>query len=389
MSFCPRVLPALAATLLASATLLPATAEACDVRALKTELNSASPHSAGSVYTRLAACNAASAKSLAKATFSRLLPGESANEAAIAAIGAGAGDVVAAWVDGQQSDERARTIKALGKACGEDPAVAGFFVDTHSRLGEQFWSQRWHAGLRTCRTAPIQSLLSQAVSKKWRDSTQFSSVVEIFARNLGAQALPTLERLATSGDAEQALLIVGVFPDAAGVGSMDGTNQEAAKAAAESIVKLAPELDTKSIEQARISLQALDATPQADALASVRYKDSLQANGTLRWGVIAVETATCKNGKTQLGLHSGVAVEPGKRWSDQVEAPIRAAVEANWPLELSAKCKGTQNIEVLVSSAPLKDDAAFAEWKKGEWKALTKRDNDKLREFEGTELQLP
>ena len=337
MSFCPRVPSLIAVLLITGIAVTSSPAEACDLRGLKSELKEASPHSAGGVYTRLAACDARSAKTAAKDTFPRLIPGESANEAAVAAIGIGAGDVVAAWVDGQQSDERARTIKALGKACTSDPAVAGFFVDTHSRLGDQFWSQRWHAGLRTCRAAPIQSLLSQAVARKWRDPTQFSSVVEIFARNLGAQAIPTLERLATSGDEEQALLVVGVFADAAGVGSMEGTNVEAANAAAEAITRLAPSLDVKSVEQARITLQTLNASEQADALASVRYKDALQPDGTLRWGVIAVETATCKNGKTQIGLHSGVATEAGRRWADGAAVGARgndlgaAAGYVSWP----------------------------------------------------------
>jgi hypothetical protein len=267
--------------------------------------------------------------------------------------------------------------------------VAAFFVDTHRRLGEQFWSQRWHAGLRTCRAAPIQSLLSQAVARNWRDPTQFSSIVEIFARNLGAQAIPTLEHLAIDGDAEQALLVVGVFADAAGVGSMEGTHAETASAAAEAIIRLAPNLDTKSVEQARMTLQALNLSAKADTLAKIRYKDALQPDGTLRWGVIAVETASCKNGKIQIGLHSGAAIEPGRRWADQIEAPIREAVEANWDLGLAAKCKGSQTVEIIVTTAPIANDEALDEWKKTEWKALTKRKKDKLREYEEAALTLP
>ena len=358
------------------------TAQACDGRALEKELVAASPHGAGAMYVKLANCDANRAKRQSKATFARLLPGESANEAAFSAIGIGHGVVVSAWIGGQQSDERARTIKAFGKACSNNPAVAQFFVDTHDSLGQAFWAERWHAGLRTCRTPPIQNLLSKAISRKWRDSTQFSSVIETYARNLGVAAIPALETLAADGSPEEALFVVGLFPDAAGVGSLEGTDAAAAKAAVQAIERLTPTLDVKGVEQARVTLQVLGDEAAADRLATVRYKDTLQADGSLLWGVIAVETAVCKNGKTQLGLHFSTATEPGKRWADQIKSPVEKAVRAQWDLGLSAKCKGQQTVELIMTPRPLANAEAIIAWQKEEWKDLLKRPHHKLRVYD-------
>lgn len=377
--------------LLWSLLLTPAMAEDCDISALKTEFREASPQATARLYPEIAACSAATARKLAPEAFDRILSGEQGTEAAIAAVEVGARDVVREWIAEQRSDERARTLADLGEACSGNPAMVSFFGDSHKALQDQFWRERWHRGLSECREPGIQALLRDAIQDPeiQADPSRFGGILEVFSRNLGSNAIPWLKALALSVDEEMQLHVVSAFADASGVGSVEGMNQEAAEAAVKAIVEIAPKLPDKSVEQARITLQALGDTEAANALAAVRYAERAQDDGRFLWGVVAVEDATCKRDRVQIAVHYAPVYEPGHRWPDQMQEALDQAIKTHWTLDLAERCKGTSTKETMIPSEPFADMDAYTAWRDEIVKDVMKREARKHHEEEHEPIVLP
>ena len=114
-----------------------AAAEDCDAKALAAEVAEASNLMAPDKFAELAACDAAAANKIAAKEMPRFLGGAEGNRAVVAAIQIGATDPAVAWIDGLQSDERAKAIAALGEACPESEPVRTS-SSTARRPGEDF-----------------------------------------------------------------------------------------------------------------------------------------------------------------------------------------------------------------------------------------------------------
>jgi hypothetical protein len=280
------------------------------------------------------------------------------------AIRVGASEPVSAWMDGLEADERARAVRALGEACNESPEVQAFFVDRAATLGEKFWSDRWYRALTTCRVPAVQGILSTELDKGvGSDRLRFFAVLETYARSAGGEAVARLETLAQSTeDAEAQANIVAAFADAARVGTPEGIDAAAATAATDSIRKVAPTLQTKAVEQARMTLLALGDEPGSDDMAAVRYKEFDRGDTTFIWGAVANETATCKNGKVQQRIHVAQVKERGNTWPDQLEEKVSGSAEVSWELTLAERCKGTGEVKWMLSSSPFADDEAYKAW---------------------------
>jgi hypothetical protein len=354
----------------------PAIAVADDCADLGTAIPEASPHEAAPMFVQYAACAPADARAAAAEVLPGLLAGESGHDAAVAAIRVGAGVDARSWIVGLMSDERAPAIRAVGKACGEDPSVQAFFVDTAAALGDEFWSQRWYRGLAKCRVALIKQLLTERVDAGMGDDRgQYFSVVQAWASNVAAGSLPKLAEMITlATETEVKINLIQAFSDAAQVGSIDGMDVKVADAAARTIVALAPTLPAKAVEQGRITLQSLDHEQEADGLSLVRYKDLLQKDDTLLYGVVVVETATCKNGKVSQRVHVAEAVDPGQTWPDQLTDKVQATAEHSWNLNLAERCKGEGKTEVKVPDAPFADKPAFRKWVEAQIEEATDAD---------------
>lgn len=356
-----------------------ANAQECNVAALKLELAEATPTGTAIAFNKLAACDLAEAGKVAADAFTRIVPGEPGLNAAIKAIEAGAGVSVRTWVLGMRSDERSEAVDFLSDACGKNEAVATFLLDTHAELGSQFWTQRWYRTLDECRNPGIQALLTEQVRNvNARERSQFFAVLEVFARNLRAAAIPILVELAeATSDGEELTYIVNAFADAADVGALE-RDPAAVEAVAVAILKIAPKLPADAVEQARTTLLSLDATEAADKLVSFRYANVAWPDGNLHYGLFVVEAATCKNGQTRLATHSGSLIEPGATWPDELQEPLDNAVVGLWGLDLAQKCKGTGANEVLFSSEPLADQAAIDAWLLEQRREAAKRTADKV-----------
>ncbi len=364
---------------------------ACNVKDLKKKITEAAPREASTLYSTLLACDARAAAEIAPATFPRLIPSKETFDAAISSIQAGIAKPVQDWIGGLMTDERAESLAVLGERCQGNPSVVSFFVESRRELGDRFWLDRWHRGLVECREPEIQGLLQAAFQEETvqRDSSRFGSVLEVYSRNARRAAIPVLKTLVPGAREGNQLHLIGAFADAAGVGSLEGTDAEASKEAVAAIQELAPKLSPKVLEQARTTLQALGDDAAADRLVAVRYADRLQPDGRFLWGTVTVETALCKNDKTRIAIHWAPVYETGHRWPDQMQAAVDEAIRAGWKLTLAEKCKGQGRIEVIIPSEPFVDPLAFAQWKDAKVKEVRKRLSDRTDTYEEDAPILP
>lgn len=341
----------------------PALAQDCDLRAAQADLKAATPTGVPTAYQALADCDAGAAKKAAPGALEKVLPGREGNAVLKTAIQVGADEAALEYIDGLQSDERSKAVASLGTACNASEEVAGFLTDTAKAKGDAFWTERWYRSLAECRNPGVQELLQSEIDKPVTDQTLFFGVLEVYSRNLGADALPTLQRLLGELQNEEELTyVVNAFADAAQVGGLNGVDTETAGKAVGIIVEMAPQLPPKAVEQARTTLLSLGAEAEANKLAGIRYQERM-VDGQLRYGVVVVETATCKGGDTQIAVHLGTLTEPGTAWPDQVAEAVEGATYG-WTYELAEgrKCKGTSENTVYLSQQPVADDAALQEF---------------------------
>ena len=216
--------------------------------------------------------------------------------------------------------------------------------------------------LDDCREPAVQELLRTRIADTSGDRALYRGVLEVYARNLGAGAIPALEAAVTAEkDGEISAMLIDSYADAARVGREGGADADAVKLAVASINKVAPLLPEKGVDQARTTLLALGAEADSDRLAGIRFKNVLQPAGGLLYGAFTVESATCKKGDARVVLHHAVINEAGRTWPNQVGERIGPTVAENFDLDLATSCKGTGTNETTTSPA-LKDAAAYQAW---------------------------
>ncbi len=345
--------------------LLSLTANAQDCKAIPKALKDAAPREASRMFVELSECNAPTAKKMADATLKGLLGDEDGQKAAMAAIGVGAHDAARTWISGLQSDDHAPMIRVLGKACGKDEAIQGFLAGSAEALGADFWSKRWYRAFVDCRVPAIQKILTAHVETGGGgdDQTAYFGVVSAWASNVSAEAVPKLEKMvAESEDTDTRVMLIQAFTDAAQVGTPGGTDAKIAEAGAAAIKRLSVSLPAKAVDQARNTLMALGDEEGADALVKVRYNGVIQEGDYLLYGVVVVETATCKNGKVQQFVHEAELTDPGQTWPDQLEGKVKSVIEHHWKLNLAERCKGEGKTEFKLPFKPFGDKAAYKAW---------------------------
>jgi hypothetical protein len=351
---------------------------ACDKKALGTEATSGTPEAAAKAWVALSdpACDPAGAKALAPKVFPRLVADEFAVAAARTAINLGISDAPNVWLGALQSDERARMLKALGESCATEPKVAEHLVAQASSMGETFWDQRWYRAAEACNVPAFHTLLLDKLAKTGgsSDKARWGSILETYARAVGPAAIPHLKELITkASDVEVQGMIIQAFVDAARGGPKADQEKGAEKArtaAIAAIMEAAPGLKPKAAEPARSSLQALNDEVGADQMAGVRYQAKRQADGKMLWGVITVESATCKNGKSQRRMHVGAVREPGTTWPDQLKERVEGSMGTTWPMDLAKSCKGEGSIELHLPGEPFESQAALDAWVESRLKEL-------------------
>ncbi len=366
-----------------------ASAQDCNTKALKAGLAESTPTGVPVAFNAMAECDAALAAKSAPQALEKVLPGKEGNEVLVTAVKVGASEPAMSYIKGLQSDERSRAVASLGTACNGNEQVSAFLTSAAESLGDEFWTDRWYRSLTECRNDEVQALLQSEVDKPEHDQTRFFGVVEVYARNLGKDAIPTLKRLLGELQNEEELTyVVNAFADAAQVGSLEGQNAETTQLAVAAIVEMAPALPPKAVEQARTTLLSLGAEAEANSLGGVRYKDRM-VDGKLQYGVVVVETATCKKGEQMVGVHLGVLEEGGNAWPDQVAAQVDGA-SYGWEYNLAAdrKCKGTSQNTVFITKQPVSGEDLQSFYDEQRQKVIRSASGDVVEIPEATALQL-
>ena len=351
----------------------------CDAKALGKQLVDASPQQSAELFVTLAACDAAAAKKAAPVAVPRLIPEEKGFQAALAAVKVGADPEVRAWLGGLMSDDRGGALGVLGDACQDSPEVQRFLLGSAEAMGDDFWNNRWYRALSSCRNPKVQGLLAAEVEKgPSGNQSRWLGVLEVYARNLGGSAVPKLkELLAATTDDELQTYIINARSDAAGVGAEAGRKPAVATAAAAAIAEAGPQLGIHAVEQARTTLRALGDDEASDAMAAQRFRDLALPSGEFLWGAVVVESATCKNGKTQQRANVAQVFDPGRTWPDEIEGKVNTAATTTWQLDLAARCKGEGTVAVVVPTEPFASEAAFKAWSDEAGKEAQKAAADK------------
>ncbi len=353
--------------MLALIALLGTAHAACDAKLLEKTLAESGPNQVPAAFVELADCDAAKARKLATTRLKMMPANDEAVKASIKAVELGSSADVRTWLLDLAVDERSRMVARLGEACAESPAVGDFFVGSQAQLGERFWIDRWYRALAGCRTEGVQKLLTDAltaspIDRSSRNRSQFFGLVEVWAKNLGIDAVPTITAMiAAPKDEEEAALLVTSFGDAAAVGSSSGPIPEVAAAAEAALVAAAPTLPRRALDRARDVLTALGASATADSLARWAFPDAWTDRG-YTYGVALVEDVACKNGQRRGVLHLSSLQEGGTHWPEQVGATLDALLATAWSPEGAAKCKGTSTLTTQISPTPVVGTAGVEAW---------------------------
>jgi len=351
-------------TLMLLPMILSGAVAAQDCGALAKDILTVGPHEAAPMFVQLSQCDAGAAKRVAPTVIPNLIGESDGFDAAIAAIEVGASSSVMSWMTTLQRDEQSRAVRAYGKKCQESEAVQGFLVGAAADKGDAFWTDRWYRALTECRAPSTTSLLVDRVEAgAGEDRGSFFGVVEAYAVNVGAQAIPKLVSLVEAeSDLEMQVNLIGAFADASQAGTLSGLDSKTAGQAAAAVRELASKLPAKAMDKARVTLQVLLDEEGADKLVALRFKDVVQEDGGLLYGAVVFENATCKNDKIAQRYHVAEAVDPGQTWPDQLEEKVRTSVELSWSLNLAERCKGTGEITYHLPEAPFADQEAYKKW---------------------------
>jgi hypothetical protein len=246
--------------------------------------------------------------------------------------------------EGEEIDLRGAIAMRLGESCGEHPKVAAFLQDAHTSLKTadfQPWTDAWLAcesdSLRTYTAAQVAAPPAASFDER------YTTLVDVYAKQLGTAALPTLAtaaiQAATSGGPYDALLAAM---------SSTARNESGRKALAEALVGIARKVDPARATRIGFTLAENNAEEAAASLLPAIYADRVQKSGGFLYGAAAVESGTCDGTKTAV-LHVAQVTEPGKIWSvgPAVEAPLRAAKPR------LKGCEGAAAWPVLTSPTPL------------------------------------
>ena len=367
-----------------------ASAQAQDCRALSKDILSVGPHEAAPMFQQLSECDAPAAKRVAPTVIPTLIGESDGFNAAVAAINVGAGSTVMDWMASLQRDEQSRGVRALGKTCQDSEAVQSFLVSAAADMGDRFWTERWYRSLAECRSASTTQLLVDRVEAgAGEDRSSFFGVVEAYAVNVGLDALPKLSTLVeTESDLEMQVNLIGAFADASQAGTLKGLDARIAEKAADAVRGLAPKLPAQTMDKARVTLQTLMDEAGADQLVALRYQDLQQSDGSLLYGAVVFENASCKNDKVAQRYHVAEAHDPGQTWPDQLEEKVRTSVELNWSLNLAERCKGTGEVVYLLPEEPFADKDAFRAWVKEVVRKNTNADVKKAVRVDAEPIQL-
>lgn len=344
--------------------------EECDVVGLSKIIETTTGDEAAVAFAALVECDPEKAKRFAKTTIITFLPSKEGFDAAMSGMKIDQEQYVVEWMNQRlEASEQKQLLRTLGDACQKEEKIQAFFINRATNFSEDFWKHRYYQYLISCRVDPIQEILAKQVDIGTdQGRSQYFSVMSAYARNLQVKALPKLgEILSSTEDGEiqtNTLSAILEIADEIKQNSPDDKKsfRRAGVESTKIIVENAEKLTKKSLEQARVSLNALEAEAEADALAGLYYKDKIQEDNSFIWGIVAVENTTCKNGKKKQGVHAGLIIEQGNTWADQLAERVKEVVDFSWEMNLAGSCKGKSEFLYFVPEDPFSNLDEYSVW---------------------------
>ena len=341
----------------------------CDTVAYSKTIQTNTGDAAAVAFIALARCDPDKARHFAKTTVSTFYPNQKGYEAVVWTLRLGEQQLAMSWMNRLDPSEKKEFLRMLGNSCQKNKIVQDFFIDKAENHAEIFWKHRYYQYLLSCRVEPIQEVLANQVDIGLeQDRSQYFAVMSAYARNLEYNSLPKLgERLALSDDGEVQINIISAIFEAVDETTknhpednkmLSDVNKDSVKI----IVDSAYKLEKTALNRARISLTAMGAEAESDSMAGYYYNEQKQDDETLLWGVVAVENATCKNGKLKQSIHSGSIVEQGNTWADQLEERVSEVAVFAWEINLAKSCKGESEILYFVPAKPFSNMDEYVVW---------------------------
>ena len=341
----------------------------CNIEEASAEIVKKRGDDAAEAFHALVECDAEVAKKFTITTVPTFFPSAVGYTAAADAVVVGGEESVRKWYKSLEPGEKKGLLRELGNRCQKEESIQQYFLNVAGNGSDEFWKSRYHQFIKDCRVESMQALLTTQFEKGVdQGRSQYFSVMSAMARNLEGQSIPILkDTLQGTDDGEvQVNVIAAIFE------AVDENNQNHADdkklvrdvslAGVDAVFGTASSLKPEALKQARTVLTSLGAEAESDELAGFMYNVHRQPNGRFMWGLVVVENATCKNGKEKQRFYLSSVVEGGTNWADQLPERIKDAVEVQWEMDLAERCKGTGEVEYLLTELPLSNLDALSVW---------------------------
>ena len=343
--------------------------ETCNIEEASAEIVTKRGDDAAEAFHALVKCDVEVAKKFTVTTVPTFFPSAIGYTAAVDAVVMGGEEIVQKWYRSLEPGEKKGLLRELGNRCQKEETIQQYFLNVAENGTDEFWKSRYHQYIKDCRVDSMQSILTTQFEKgEDQGRAQYFSVMSAMARNLEGESIPILkETLQQTDDSELQINVIAAIFEA-----VDENNQNHADdkklirdvvvAGVDAIYGSAATLTPKALLQARTVLTSLEAEAESDELAGFMYDVHRQPDGRFMWGLVVVENATCKNGKEKQRFYLSSIVEGGTNWADQLPERIKDAVDVQWEMDLAERCKGTGEVEYLLTELPMSNSDVLSVW---------------------------
>lgn len=256
-------------------------------------------------------------------------------------------------------EQRDMIAARVGASCSDHPQVVTFIQGGYFALRDVQFGQ-WDESLVSCKSDAIGKWLEELVVKPPQSSydEKYNTVISAYVKRKHADALPALERASIDAANHGGPFGMLIEKMAAAVEPVEigesVTPAHKAKLEA-SYVVVAGAVGPEQAALVADRLYSGGAPALAASLLPRIYPDRVQADGTLLYGVAAIEVC-----EKDVVVHWAAVSEPAKRWSilEDVIAPARA-------FKPKLKCVATTPWEVVSTGEPILSSADLAPWVAG------------------------
>lgn len=307
-------------------------------------------------YQSLLACN----KSIAEANFNSYIKvsGDIENliSLAISAIDAEAFNPVWTMLDAVPYANREDVAYGIGEHCATNPKLAPFLQGAYYALHGVGFSQ-WETALVNCDNDTVSDWVTATVSSPPNTSfnPKYETMANVVVKRQGADGLTTLENaaIASSKNGGPFSLLLGKMEAAvkpAEYGA-DLSTEDRIKLN-EALSRVAKQVTPEQAGAVADRLFNSGSEEAAASLLSTVYSEQIQDDGTLLYGIAAIEQC---DGRAM--VHWTTLSDPAKRWSILSSADSSAA---NFSSKL--KCIAPQPWPVVATPQPLTTKAEVEAW---------------------------